>query len=31
MNAAPGTAEQTQMKTALRVGGARELNIYTVG
>ncbi|KAG2014936.1 metalloprotease [Coprinopsis cinerea AmutBmut pab1-1] len=30
-NVAPGTAQQTAMKTALRVGGASTLNIYSVG
>ncbi|EAU92072.2 metalloprotease [Coprinopsis cinerea okayama7 len=30
-NVAPGTAQQTAMKTALRVGGANTLNIYSVG
>ncbi|TFK61066.1 hypothetical protein BDN72DRAFT_805281, partial [Pluteus cervinus] len=30
-NVAPGVQEQTDMKTALRVGGAADLNVYTVG
>ncbi|KAJ6473609.1 Metalloprotease [Mycena vitilis] len=30
-NAAPGTDQQTAMKTALRNGGPRDLNIYSVG
>ncbi|KAG6866513.1 hypothetical protein C0991_003057 [Blastosporella zonata] len=30
-NAAPDTAVQTAMKTALRQGGAADLNVYTVG
>ncbi|KAK7039589.1 Metallo peptidase [Favolaschia claudopus] len=30
-NAAPGTQQQSAMKSALRKGGARDLNIYSVG
>ncbi|KAJ7359111.1 metalloprotease [Mycena albidolilacea] len=30
-NAAPGTQEQTEMKSTLRRGGAYDLNVYTVG
>ncbi|KAJ7640827.1 metalloprotease [Mycena polygramma] len=30
-NAAPGTNQQTDMKTALRNGASRDLNIYSVG
>jgi hypothetical protein len=30
-NAAPGTREQTEMKSALRRGGSYDLNVYTVG
>jgi len=30
-NVAPGTSQQTAMKNLLRVGGAADLNVYTVG
>jgi len=30
-NVAPGNSQQTAMKTLLRVGGAADLNVYTVG
>ncbi|CAK5274688.1 unnamed protein product [Mycena citricolor] len=30
-NAAPGTSEQSEMKMALKKGGMRDLNVYTVG
>ena len=30
-NVGPGNAQQTAMKKALRLGGARDLNVYTVG
>jgi hypothetical protein len=30
-NAGPGSSQQTAMKSALRQGGVKDLNVYTVG
>jgi len=30
-NVAPGTSQQTAMKTSLRQGGVADLNVYSVG